>query len=93
MESRAQIVIRFWMVIRHDGFGSDRTSFRHSTYQAACAEAYRLSRLHKAAFVVLEAQTVIPAPEPEWKAVAVPVMPAVLRSDMAVSRCDGDPDF
>lgn len=92
MESSTQIVIRFWMVIRHEGFGSDRTSFRHSTYQAACAEAYRLSRLHKAAFVVLEAKAVIPAPEPEWKAVVFPTIDAY-PPDMALSRCDGEPDF
>lgn len=93
MESDPQIVIRFWMVIRHDGFGSDRTSFRHPTYEAACAEAYRLSRLHKAAFVVLEAQTAIPAPEPEWKAVAVPVLNAFAPGRSEMVRCDSDPDF
>ena len=33
------LIERFWMVIRHEGVGSGQTTFRHSTYEAACAEA------------------------------------------------------
>lgn len=43
------------MVIKLEGSGSESTRSRHKTKELAEAEAKRLSDLHKAVFVILEA--------------------------------------
>ncbi|WP_029061740.1 hypothetical protein [Labrenzia sp. DG1229] len=53
---------KFWMVIKKDGFGSENTSFRHESLDSARAEAWRLSQMHKAQFVILEATEVMLEP-------------------------------
>jgi hypothetical protein len=50
------------MVIKAKGYGSEQTSYRHDTLDAARREAYRLSVLHKEQFVILEATELMMEP-------------------------------
>ncbi|WP_281928517.1 hypothetical protein [Roseibium album] len=74
---------KFWMVIKKDGAGSDQTSFRHSSLDGARAEAWRLSQLHRAEFVILEATERMLEP---WAAQLKPVL-HTQASDQAINGC------
>jgi len=51
---------KFWMVIKRTGCGSDRTTYRHLTYEFALEEAERLTRKTNGDdFVILEARDVV----------------------------------
>lgn len=50
------------MVIKLEGRGSESTHFRHKTKESAEAEAKKMSDLHKAVFVILEATSYTFAP-------------------------------
>lgn len=68
---------KFWMVIKKDGVGSDRTTYRHASRDAARAEAWRLSQMHQAQFVILEATEVMLEP---WATQLQPVNTQIART-------------
>lgn len=61
-------MIRFWMVIKAYGSGSQQTSVRHATRATADREAEKLATATGAEFVILEAiATVAPEKAPlKW---------------------------
>ena len=55
--------IKFWMVIRSEGTGSNQTSMRHYTLVAAQQEAERLCRQEHADFIILESKLCCSLPQ------------------------------
>jgi len=54
---------QFYMVIKAEGKGSEKTSFRHPTYELALGEAERLSHAKDGdAYVILVAKDVVRSP-------------------------------